>query len=46
MDSASTPETSKPVDNSDNGELQQWIDNNDQLTDMEKELYRELDASN
>lgn len=45
MDSASTTETSKPVDNSDHGELQQWIDDNPELTDQEKELYRELDAS-
>ena len=45
MDSASAPTKTEPVDNSDHGELQQWIDNNDDLTPQEKELYRELDSS-
>jgi len=46
MDSASTPETSQNVDRSDSGELQQWIeDNDDKLTAVEKEYYRELDPT-
>jgi hypothetical protein len=44
MDSASTTEKAAPVDNSDHGEMQQWIDDNPELTDQEKELYRELNA--
>lgn len=32
----------EPKDNSDQGELQEWIDNNNALTDAEKELYREI----
>lgn len=34
-----------PVDNSDHGEMLQWINNNDDLTPAEKELYREIDAT-
>jgi len=44
MDSASiTP--SPTVDNSDAGELQQWIEENDSLTPVEKELFSELDPN-
>ena len=46
MDSASANLTSPPMDNSDAGELQQWIEDNDsKLTPVEKELFSELDPN-
>lgn len=45
MDSASTAEKPTTVDNSDHGELLKWVEDNDELTPKEKELYRELDSS-
>jgi hypothetical protein len=43
MDSVS-PNIQEPVDQSDHGELQQWIDDSD-LTETEKELYREINTT-
>ncbi len=45
MDSGSTAEKPAVVDNSDHGELLKWVEDNDELTPQEKELYRELDSS-
>jgi hypothetical protein len=44
MDSASI-HSQEPVDQSDHGELQQWIEENPELTEAEKELYREINPS-
>lgn len=44
MDSSSK-EPVQVMDNSDHGELMQWIDDNDMLTDEEKELYRAIDPT-
>jgi hypothetical protein len=46
MDSASATPNPTTVDNSDAGELQQWIvDNDSKLTPVEKELFSELDPN-
>jgi hypothetical protein len=38
----STSERVEPKDNSGQGEYLQWVDENPQLDDAEKELYREI----